>query len=51
MNLTFEEIKERLKQFDEMTLCEILEISSDDLVERFDDIIEDNIEYFHEQVT
>ncbi len=50
MNLTFEEIKERLKQFDELTLCEILEISSDDLVERFDDIIEENIEYFYEQV-
>lgn len=51
MSLTFEEIKERLKQLDEITLLEILFISSDDLVERFDDIIEENLDYYHEQVT
>lgn len=51
MTLSFEEIKERLKQYDEVTLLEILGVSSEELVERFDDLIEDNIEYFHEQVT
>jgi hypothetical protein len=38
--LTFEEIRERLKQFDETILCEVLDISSEDLVERFADRIE-----------
>lgn len=42
MSLTFEELKEKLKRLDEITLLELLDISSDDLVERFYDIIEDN---------
>lgn len=39
--LTLEEIKERLKRWDEVTLIEELGIQSDDIVERFDDLIED----------
>lgn len=42
MNLTFEELKEKLKRIDEVTLLELLNIDSNDLVERFYDIIEDN---------
>lgn len=42
MNLTFEELKEKLKRIDEVTLLELLNIDSSDLVERFYDIIEDN---------
>ena len=42
MNLTFEELKEKLKRLDEVTLLELLNIDSNDLVERFYDIIEDN---------
>jgi hypothetical protein len=41
MNLTFEELKEKLKQVDEVTLLEVLDIHSDDLVERFEDYIEE----------
>ncbi len=41
MNLTFEELKEKLKQVDEVTLLEVLNIHSDDLVERFEDYIEE----------
>jgi hypothetical protein len=41
MALTLEEIKERLKRWDEITLVEELSIRSEDIVERFDDIIED----------
>jgi len=41
MALTLEEIKERLKRWDEVTLIEELSIRSEDIVERFDDIIED----------
>ena len=41
MTLTLEEIKERLKRWDEITLVEELALRSEDIVERFDDIIED----------
>lgn len=41
MALTLEEIKERLKRWDEITLVEELSLRSEDIVERFDDIIED----------
>ena len=41
MTILYEEIKERLKRLDEITLMEVLEISSEDLVERFDDRIEE----------
>lgn len=37
---TLEELKDKLKQLDEVTLLETLEITSDDLVERFLDRIE-----------
>ena len=40
MNLTFEDLCDRLKQVDEISLLEILDISSEDIVERFRDIIE-----------
>jgi len=38
--LTLEDIKDKLKQLDEVTLMETLEITSDDLVDRFTDLIE-----------
>jgi hypothetical protein len=41
-NLTFEELKERLAMLDEVTILEILNINSYDLVQRFEDMIEDN---------
>jgi hypothetical protein len=41
MNLTFEELKEKLQRVDEVTLLELLEIRSDDIVERFEDYIEE----------
>jgi hypothetical protein len=44
-NITFEELKEALKRLDEVTLLELLGIQSDDLVERFDDVIEKKQEY------
>lgn len=40
MSLTLEDLKEKLMREDEVTLLEILEINSEDLVERFDDKIE-----------
>lgn len=48
--LTIEELKEALKKLDEITLLEALEISSEDLVENFDYIIEENYYKVHELV-
>ena len=42
MALTLEEIKERMKRWDELTLIEELSIRSEDIVERFDDVIEEH---------
>lgn len=44
LNLTFEELKERLSMLDEVMLLEVLNIHSADLVERFEDEIEDKLE-------
>lgn len=41
MNLTFEELKEKLQRVDEVTLLELLNIHSDDIVDRFEDYIEE----------
>ena len=37
---TLEDIKDKLKQLDEVTLMEVLEITSEDLIDRFVDRIE-----------
>lgn len=42
ITLTLPELKERLKRIDEISLLELLEITSEDLVESFDDIIANN---------
>tara|TARA_X000001316_G_C920691_1_gene34887 strand:- start:275 stop:451 length:177 start_codon:yes stop_codon:yes gene_type:complete len=39
---TLEELKDKLKQLDEVTLMETLQITSDDLVNKFSDVIEEN---------
>lgn len=40
--ITLEELKERLAMLDEVLLLEILDIHSDELVEAFEDKIEEN---------
>ncbi len=44
MALTLREILERLKSCDEVELCDMLGITSEDLVERFIDVIENKID-------
>ena len=44
MSLLLEEVKSRLKRYDEVILLEILEISSEDIIERFVDFIEDKLD-------
>ena len=41
MEITLSELKERLASLDEVTLMEILDIHSDELVEAFEDRIEE----------
>ena len=43
---TLGEIIMQLKQLDEITLLELLNINSEDLVDRFQDLIENNPEKF-----
>lgn len=44
MQRTFQELCEDLKKFDETTLLELLDISSDELVDKFQDKIEENLD-------
>jgi hypothetical protein len=52
MTLTLQEITKKLaEQYDEITLLEILNIDSFDLVEAFFDRIEEKYEYFNNELT
>lgn len=44
MQRTFQELCEDLKKFDETTLLELLNISSEELVDMFQDKIEENLD-------
>lgn len=48
--LTLNDVKDRLKHQDEVSLLEILDICADDLVERFTDFVEDNYEHLAEEL-
>ena len=50
MPLTLPEIRERLKQLPELDLLELLEITSEELVERFSDLIEDKADILEKEV-
>ena len=44
MSLTLRDIMERMAKLDEITLLEVLNISSEEIIERFADEIEDKFE-------
>ena len=48
MPITYHELVERLRSIDEISLMEILEISSEDLVNRFPDKIEEKYDTLQE---
>jgi hypothetical protein len=50
MPLLLHEIKERLVELDEITLLELLNITSEDLVEMFSERIEDNADKLEKEV-
>jgi len=50
MALTIPDIKEKLKLLDEITLLEMLNVSSEELIERFSDIVEDRADELEEEI-
>jgi hypothetical protein len=42
--LTLQELKERLKRLDELSLLELLDVTSEEIVEMFVDRIDDNFD-------
>lgn len=50
MAYTLRDIIEKLKQFDEITLLELLDISSEELLERFIDKVELNFEQLEDLI-
>lgn len=50
MSLTFEELKEKLKQYDEVLLLELLDISAEDIVENFQDKVEERFDKLEQEI-
>lgn len=50
MALTIHDICDRLKNLDEISLLEVLDISSEDIVDRFNDKIEDKADELEEEL-
>jgi hypothetical protein len=48
--LTFTDVCDRLKQQDEISVMEVLEITAEELVDRFQDKIEAKLDYFIEDL-
>lgn len=51
MNLTLEEVKLRLKQLPEDVLIDVMGLCAEDIIERFDDVIEANLPFYIEQLS
>jgi hypothetical protein len=47
--MTFKDLCDKLKQLPEIDLLEVLEISSEDLVHRFEDFIESKRDYLEDE--
>lgn len=47
---TLTEVTDFLKHLDEITLLEVLNISSEEIVERFSDVIEDQYEWLAKEL-
>lgn len=48
--MTLREVLERLKSLDEVTLMELLSVTSEDLVDAFKEKIEDNLDFYINEV-
>jgi hypothetical protein len=50
VNLTLVELKEKLMQFDELDLIELLDLTSEDILDRFEDVVEDKYEMLRKEI-
>ena len=50
MPLTLVDIIDKLRMIDEVSLLEVLEITSEDIVDRFEDRIEERMDYLLEDL-
>ena len=50
MSRTFSDVREYLKKQPEISVMEILEITSEDLIDRFDDFIESKLDVLIEEL-
>ena len=51
MSWTFDELREKVSRaYDVTLLCEILEITEEELFDRFEDRFLNNIEFFEEEI-
>jgi hypothetical protein len=50
VNLTLAELKEKLMQFDELDLIELLDLTSEDILDRFEDVVEDKYEMLRKEI-
>jgi len=48
--MTFLELCDRLKQLEETLLLEVLDINSDQIVDRFEDVVEEKREYLEDDL-
>ena len=48
--LTLVELKEKLMQFDELDLIELLNLTSEDILDRFEDVVEDKYEMLRKEI-
>jgi len=44
LTLTLAELKEKLIRFDELVLIELLDLTSEDLLDRFEDVVENKFD-------
>jgi len=50
MALTFKDVCDKLEKLDEITLLEVLDVSSEEIIAKFQDKIEDNFEELSEDL-
>jgi|DEB0MinimDraft_6_1074348.scaffolds.fasta_scaffold07917_6 hypothetical protein len=50
VELTIDEVKHRLMQFSEVDVIELLDLTSEDILDRFEDIIEERYEILIKEI-
>ena len=51
MNLTINELKEKLYLFDEVDIIELLNLTTEDILDRFEDLIDENYDKLIKEIT